>query len=262
MRLSEILQGMQGSAGEWRAQVPEDWAQGRSLFGGIQVAVALRAMRALVDARVPLRTLQVSFIAPLPPGELRVQCVVLRAGKSATQVEARMYDGAQLACLAVGIFGAARESVLAIDLPATAPDREAAALKPMPYLAGAMPAFLQHTDMRWARGSLPFMGGSDPRAQIWVRLKGETGCDECTVVALADTPPPLGLTLLKKPAPGSSMTWMLEFFRHDFPQGEGFWLLDAQLSAARDGYTSQTLTMYDPQLRPVALSRQSMVVFA
>src|SRR5262249_60793476 len=61
----------------------EDWMQGRSVFGGLQAAVALAAMRTLVpDA--PLRTLQMAFVAPVGARDLRARAATLRAGKSAT----------------------------------------------------------------------------------------------------------------------------------------------------------------------------------
>lgn len=259
MRFSQILAAMRGDAGRWTAQVPESWAQGRTIFGGLQAAIALRAMRALV-ADVPLRTLQVTFIAPVPPGPVGVEVRLLRAGKSASQVEARIYDGSQLACMAVAVFGAARESTVAVTPAPPAIARPADQIRPVPYVAGLLPVFLQHAEMRWARGSVPFSGGGDTRAQLWVRFPGDPVVDEGTVLGLADIIPPLGLGFLKKPTPGSSMTWTLDFIGHDF-SGDGAWLVDGELTAARDGYLSQTLTLWSPQMKPVALSRQSMVVF-
>jgi acyl-CoA thioesterase len=267
MRFTEILAGLTGDGAQWRAQVPDSWAQGRTVFGGLQAAIALRAMRSLVPdpAGAPVRTLQVVFIAPVPPGEVRVDTRLLRSGKSASQVEARIYDGDQLACLAVAIFGAPRSSVVAVGPAEVQPARPAAEVPAAPFLRGVMPDFLQHVESRWALGSLPFMGTRDTRLQMYTRLRDETAADECMVVALADIPPPLGLTFLKKPAPGSSMTWTLDFIGHDFggPRGGAdYWLLDGELIAARDGYLSQSFTVWNPQLKAVALSRQAMVVFA
>src|SRR3546814_13042012 len=74
-------------------------------------------MRGLVPASTPLRTLQATFISPVPGGPLRIVARVLRSGKSATHVEADLYDGGQIACRTLGIFGLPRESVLAIAPP-------------------------------------------------------------------------------------------------------------------------------------------------
>src|SRR3546814_13402137 len=74
-------------------------------------------MRGLVPASTPLRTLQATFISPVPGGPLRIVARVLRSGKSATHVEADLYDGGQIACRTLGIFGLPRESVLAVAPP-------------------------------------------------------------------------------------------------------------------------------------------------
>lgn len=261
MQFSQVLASVQGGDGQFRAEAPESWAQGRTLFGGLQAALAVRALRLALPQAAPLRTVQVVFVAPVPPGIVQMQTRLLRAGKSATQMEARILDGSgQLACLVIAIFGAARSSVVRVSpAPPRVPPPDG--VRPMPYIDGLMPAFLQHCEMRWAFGSPPFSGSRETRAQIYARLPGETTADECTVLALADFPPPLGLSFLKTPAPGSSMTWALDFIGQDF-SGEGSWLLDGELTSAADGYLSQGFTVWSPQMKPVALSRQAMVVFA
>ena len=41
-------------------------------------------------------------------------------------------------------------------------------------------------------------------------MHGEHESSEALIVALADFIPPLALSMLRTPAPGSSLTWMLE----------------------------------------------------
>ena len=262
MNFSEVLNSVSGGGGRWTAAVPDDWVNGRTVFGGLQVALVLRAMRALVPAQTPLRTLQVVFIAPVPPGKVEVEAKILRSGKSATHVEARIVAGAQTACLVVAIFGAPRSSIVAVAPPPARPDKSPAQSVAFPFMPGVTPDFLKYIETSWARGGAPFTGQSDPRVQMHSRLRGESAIDECSVVGMADIPPPLGLALLKKPAMGSSMTWTLEFLSHEFPQGEGWWFIDAELIAARDGYLTQSLMLYGPDGKAVALSRQAMVMFA
>lgn len=261
MRVSEILAAVRSEGGQWRVDVPDNWAQGRSLFGGLQVAIAAKAMRSLVPADLPLRSVQVTFVAPVPAGTVSVSAQILRTGKSVTQVEARILDAGATACLVTAVFGAARPSVVAVELPAPAALAPVESLRDAPFMQGVMPTFLQHVQMRWARGAAPFSGKGDPRAQIYMRLRDETMTDEGALIAIADIIPPLGLSYLKKMAPGSSMTWMLDFLHHDFQQGDAWWRVDAELSTARDGYSNQSLTLYDAAGRAVAMGRQSMVIF-
>jgi hypothetical protein len=64
------------------------------------------------------------------------------------------------------------------------------------------------------------------------------------------------------PTPGSPLTWMLELLRDRYDDlGLDDWRVDAELIAARDGYTNQSVMLWGPCGEPVALSRQSMVVF-
>src|SRR6478609_3119397 len=90
--LSVLLSRARTSQGTSTLDVPDDWLQGRTLFGGMQAVVGLAAMRSLApDA--PLRSLQVTFLAPVPGGLVTARAQVLRSGKSATHVEARIVDG-------------------------------------------------------------------------------------------------------------------------------------------------------------------------
>lgn len=244
------------------APIPEEWAQGRTLFGGLQAALALRAMRRLVPADVPLRTLQASFIAPVPPGVLRVEARVLRSGKSAIQVEARLLDGEQTACLLLGIFGRARESALHIQPPALPALPKPADARELPYLRGVMPVFTQYLEFRWLL-NLPYSGATQAHTQTWVRLRDEAPVGEAQLLALADSIPSPGLSLLRKPAIASSLTWTLELLREDYDTDpQAFWLMDAEVSAAGQGYLNQSATLWSPDGKAVALSRQSVVVFA
>ena len=86
MLLSEILATLVRDHAGWTGTVPDDWSQGRSIFGGLQAALVLRAMRALVPGHLPLRVMQTTFVAPVLTGTVHVRARVLRAGKNAIDV--------------------------------------------------------------------------------------------------------------------------------------------------------------------------------
>ncbi|MDR3417454.1 MAG: thioesterase family protein [Nevskia sp.] len=267
MLYSEVLASVTERDGAWSAAIPPSWSQGRTAFGGLQAALAVRAMRALVPAALPLRTLQVSFIAPVPPGTVRIEARVLRTGKSATQVEARILDAGQAACVALGIFGATRPSAIAIDPPPPQVARSAQQAQQVPFLPGMMPEFVRNVEQRWAEGGFPFSGAAQPRTRIYVRLRHEPfpgpGVEgEAQVIALADAIPSPALSLLSKPAMASSMTWTLELLTERYDAApDGYWLMDAEVTAGGDGYLGQSAVLWSPGGRAVALSRQSVVVF-
>jgi acyl-CoA thioesterase len=239
------------------ADVGDDWMQGRSVFGGLQAALALRAMRTLVP-EMPLRTLQVTFVAPVGAGDMRASAKILRAGKNATQVEARI-GGDDTLALAVAVFGTARDSIVRVGVPTAA---AAGAGTPVPFVQGLWPNFIQHFEMALVDGALPFAGARVDRVVYALSLRDSGLTREAHLLAFADLMPPVGLSWMPQPVPGSSVTWMLEIIDPDFAaQPLRGWRVDARLIAAHDGYTNQSTTIYAPNGKAVALSRQSMVVF-
>jgi acyl-CoA thioesterase len=238
--------------------VPDDWAQGRSIFGGLQAALVVRAMRTLVP-QLPLRTLQITFIAPVS-GRMRAAASVLRQGGSAIHVEATLFgsDDTRVA-IAVGVFGKARVSAVAV-MPSR-PDIETAQPIAVGYEEGVVPAFLQHFTATWLRGTPPFTGGTETRHVIEVGIDDVGLGSEAHAIALADYVPPLGLTMLRSQANGSTLTWMLEFTTERFAHPLAGWRVDTDLLVARDGYTNQAVRLWAPDGSLVALGHQSMVVF-
>lgn len=257
--LSTLLNQAQWSDSGLSIDVPDDWLQGRSLFGGLQIAIAVHAMRRLVPG-IPLRTVQATLIAPLS-GSLRVLPRVLRTGKNATHVEARFVDeheATQLVCIAV--FGAARASKVAVT-PAQ-PEVTSASPVTMPFIPGLTPAFTQHFDATLLRGGFPFSGSTSTEAIFSLGIRDVGPFTEAHLIALADYAPPIGLSHLTQPAPGSTLTWMLELLADDFQHLplSGF-RVDANMSAARDGYTSQSVMVWGPGRQPLAIGAQNMMVF-
>lgn len=261
MRFSDVLDSGVLLGGIWTAEVSQDWMQGRSVFGGLQGALALRAMRALVPKEVPLRVLQMVFVAPMDAGRIEIQPRVLRTGRNAIHAEARILLAGQVASIVLGVFGRSRESrVKVLPTPPASPCQRGSVIA---RSRGALlPDFAQHFSMRWLSGSEPFSGFPDRFAVIEVGLRDDARVLEEHVLAIADAPPPVAFSFLEKPAMGSSLAWKIEMlgvpFEHMALEG---WRLHVELHAAGDGYTDQSILVCGPTGDPVALSRQSMVIF-
>ncbi|MBE1158767.1 acyl-CoA thioesterase [Dyella acidiphila] len=260
MRFSEVLKSVRRDGDTWIAAISEDWLQGRSAFGGLQAALAVQVMRELLPGYVPLRSLQVSFIAPVPAGTVRIAASILRQGKNVIQLEARLLDGDATACMVIGIFGAPRESALRV-LPEQPAVEALATQHVLRYVPGLLPQFTQHFEARWLQGDIPFTGSKQTAQVVEVALKDDGVADEAQVIAFADFIPPVALSMLHQPAPGSSLTWMLELFADSRGLPLTGWRVDALLQAAQYGYTSQQVMLWGPHGEPLALSRQSMVIF-
>jgi acyl-CoA thioesterase len=245
---------------ELELAITEDWMQGRSAFGGLQAALAVRAMRMYVDAGVPLRTLQMTFVGPAA-GTLRARATVLRRGSNATTSRRVSGGDGSIVAVAIGVFGVARRSAAAL-MP-TRPAVEAKNPFEMSYVPGVMPAFVQHFTARWLRGGLLFTGSTDREQVMELGMHDEVAtASEAHVISFADFAPPLALSFLKAPANGSTLTWMLEFLGEGAQRfGLAGWRVDAVLEAARDGYTNQGLVVWAPDGTPIAFGRQTMLVF-
>ncbi len=261
MIFSEVLDSVRESADGFAADIGDDWLQGRTAFGGLQTALAIRALRQLVGNALPLRVVQTTFMAPVPGGVVQLQPKVLRIGKSATHAECRIVLDGQVLCLVIAVFGTEREST--IRIAPVCPQKPAAEQsKELRYMPGLTPAFTQHFSMRWAEGGFPFSGASEPRTSIHVAHRGAQLLDEGHVIALADTVPSPGLSMLKKLSMASSMTWTLELLDHDFDHAHDVhWRMDTEVTAAANGYMAQSASLWSPTGTLAALSRQSVVVF-
>lgn len=262
MQFSDVLSSLRADGDAFSVELDESWFQGRSPFGGLQAALAVAAMRQRIGDTLPLRVLQVSFIAPIPAGRLAIEVRLLRQGRSVTHVEARLRVGDDTACLVVGIFGKGRASSLRVESQYPEVPRAPEACTRLPFIEGVTPAFTRHIEFSWAAGGFPYSAAKKPRTQIYLRMAEGRPVGEAELIALADAIPSPGLSMLKTVAMASSLSWTLEFLTTDYdPDPAKHWLFTAEVSDGADGYLYQTGTLWSPDRRPVALSRQSVVVF-
>jgi acyl-CoA thioesterase len=263
VHIDQLLQSLQAvEPGLYTVEVGEDWAQGRTLFGGVQAMLAVRAMRLLVPDAPPLWSLQTTFVAPVPVGQVNIQVRVLRQGRAALQMEARLLDGEQTAAVMVAVFGAARASQLNIAPPPGKPLPEREPGPELPFIPGVVPNFTRHYVYHWLEGGIPFSGSKQPGTRIRLRQRDQGMLEEAHIVALADSIPPPALSLLAQPTPASTLSWSLEFVRQLPPlPSDQWWRMDAGIVAARDGYSSQDAHLYGPDGELVALARQVVAVF-
>jgi acyl-CoA thioesterase len=244
--------------------IPEGWTQGRANYGGLVAALLCARMEKLLGAPRVLRSATVSFVGPVATGPVTLTAELLREGKSVLQLEARMLQNGGVVAAMLASFGAPRTSALKVDAPPAPAFTPPADSLAMPFVAGLTPDFLQHFDLRWAHGDLPFM--NSPLAELggWMRLKEARGkLDYADLFLLIDAWPPALLPMVDGPAPGSSLTWTLEPVQ--LPAGKtasGWWQYLAKTDYARDGYGHCAAQVWDDAGNLVAISRQTVVVFA
>jgi len=264
--LGAVLGSLRRDAdGRFIVRVPGDWGQGRTTFGGFQVALAVRAMRAVMDADrdLPLRSLQATFVGPVPgDADVQLRSEQLRAGRAATQARCDLLHEGAVACAVVAVFGAARQSEIVREVPRPVLGLEPDALPEIPDVPGVTPVFARHFDFRWALGTPPYTGWREPRIGVFARLRDSDCTPEDALVVLADSTPPAGLSMLSRPAPASSLNWTLELLGD--PAGlprEAWALIGTEVQAGADGYLSQASTLWGPGGHAFSVSHQTVAIF-
>lgn len=249
--------------------IPPDWLQGRTSFGGLISTIAVQAMRDVAGgawpAEVKLRALQTSFIGPVAQGPVEVAVTLLREGKNVRQVQALVQQQGQTAALLLGVFGIDRQTVVPQKSPERPPvARSAEETPPRSAPPGVVPNFTQHMDMRFAEGAAPFTGQHSEISRIHLRMKGEPApIDlELLTVLLADVPPTPVISNFTQPTPASSVSWELELRPlAQPPAADGWWRVDTDVLASAGGYVNQVTRLWAPGGELAALGYQVVTVY-
>jgi acyl-CoA thioesterase len=264
LSFSNVLDSLRRDGNEWAADVPEDWLQGRSVFGGMQMALAVRAMRRVMTARpaLPLRSVQATFVGPLLGGKVGLRAEVLRTGRSTTHARCDLLHDGATACTVVAIFGAPRASTFTLEIPRPDVAVDPESLRDYPWIPGITPDFVKHIQMRWAEGTQPYTGHHEPRSMIFARLRDRDCPAEDALIALADSIPTPVLSMLHTRAPASSLNWMLELLGDPEQLDREQWsLIGTEVRAGTAGYLSQTSILWGAGGHAFSVSHQSVAIF-
>jgi acyl-CoA thioesterase len=248
---------------EHKVTAPASWSQGRTLYGGMSAALCYMAARHDVDAEIPLRSAMFCFVGPAG-GDLTGTSEVLRRGRSTVISEATLKTEQGIGTRAILAFGSARESRFN-QSSLSAPD----VLRPeaCPPLwgdrSGNGPHFAGNFDYHKAGGLRPMSGGEQGELLVWVRFKKAALSDPmASLLALADSLPPAAITMFTEGAPISTITWSMEFLQEEFDVADNWFLFQSIADHTVNGYSSQTMNLWDAKGRPVMMARQNVTIFA
>ncbi|MCQ3003571.1 thioesterase family protein [Pseudomonas syringae] len=263
MKFSELIDAVQRNP--LAVTIPAEWAQGRASFGGLMAALQYEAMRAKVPEGRPVRSLAITFVGPAEHGvPIAFEVEVLREGKAVSQLLGRATQNGQVMTLIQGSFGASRESVISVKADPAPTLKPLEACPQLPFVSGMMPEYLRFMELRWALGGLPFSNTPSPAIGGYARFRDieEGPSSEAHMLALVDAWPPALLPHLSKPAPGSSLTWTIEFVQPMPVLSTHDWCCyKAVIEHARDGYGHTAAMLWSPTGELIAISRQTVTVF-
>jgi acyl-CoA thioesterase len=256
---------LEGAGGTYVGEVRAEWTQGRAAFGGIVAGQLVRALELHVPSERSLRSALFDFVAPTAVGKVTIEASVLREGRALTHAQARLVQNGSVCALLTAAYGAPRPSPVQVagsSAPVIAPPEQLARL---PYIEGVLPRCTQHFDYRWGSGRIPFSGSDKGQIGGYVRHPSGGPVDAAGVLALIDGWPPALLALLKRPAPTSTVTWMVDILAPlpaSGSESDAFYRYEADTVAAAEGYGSCDARLWDPSGQLIAASRQFVVEFS
>lgn len=243
------------------AYIPESWMQGRTTYGGLTAALSFQGALGLVDD-IPIRSAQVAFVGPVG-GDVKIVPKLLRRGKNTAFVSVDIVGEAGIAAQSIFAFGARRESSLHFDdMPK--PDSRAPEEIESFFASGMpRPGFSQNFDMLLATGGRPISGSKEKSVGLWMRhVDPEAPQDATAILAIGDAPPPAAMSMLAVPSRISSMTWMAEFMTDEIStDANGWYFAQHTAQLAKDGYSSQSMRLWNRDGEPILVGRQTIAVF-
>jgi len=258
---AEIRGSMRAENEGYRVDIPANWRQGRTAYGGLTSALMLAGAAERFDDLPPLRSALINFVGPVTDSPL-LTANLERKGRNVTSVSAGAHIGDQAVGRAEFLFGAGRASKINVDFPApeAIPPDDAHPFTPE-AAHGMVPTFFHNFDTRLIAGARPMMG-EEGYIRTWSRHADPASRDGVEpLLCIGDVLPPAAMPLMRAFAPVSSMSWIFNLLT-DNPQTEdGWWHIESRLTAARGGYSSQVMRIWNTAGELVVEGMQSIAIF-
>lgn len=256
--------------GRYRARMDPSWWIIAGPNGGYVAAVLLRAVIAAVDdpVRRP-RSLTLHYLRPPAEGDVEVEVVVERSGRTVSNVSARMHQGGRTVVLALVALAADRDEVVAFDETQGLPTLDDGSPVPPPEEVPVQEVdpdrdvpMRRHYDLRWVLGDLPFRPGqAERRARTggWLRPAEPEPVDEVVLAAMTDAWMPPIFCRVDQPLAVPTIDLTIHFrARPVDPLAHCFVEFDSPV--ARDGYLVEHGRILGADGRLLVESRQLAVV--
>lgn len=263
MRFQDLLDSARRNGETVEYDVPDSWKQGRTLYGGVTTALNLHAARMLTGETRALRSAMVNFVGP-STGKASITATPLRSGRNVSSVRAHMTSEGGAANEAVFTFANHRDVASITIPPPCAPDVPSP-VKPGGFTPFSLPspAFYAHFEIMQAHSDGPF-ASSGPHAEIllWMRHKDDASrTGEASLMAIADCPPPAIMARMTTYPPLSSITWMVNLLQDNPVTQDGWWLLRSTALTAGNGFSTQSMQIWNTQGEMVVSGQQMIAIF-
>jgi hypothetical protein len=227
------------------------------MYGGASSYLAYRAVLSRFPDLPPLRAAQVGFVAPVLD-DIAIEVTMLRQGRSVSQVTTDLYSDGALAHRTLWLFGSARPAnaeIAAGHAGDFVPLDEAE-----PFPGHPDPAFFTH---RFEQRRAEAPGGTRIGTfRRWIRLAEREGMDATgELLAIADALPPGSARSMVRKGPVSSINWSMTLLGEAAPTRDGWWLVETASNYAGDGFSSETMRLWNADGVEVMHGLQSVAIF-
>ncbi len=257
---TQIIESLFESAPEYNIDLPANWLQGRTAFGGLTSALLIEALQHHYADLPPLRTMQVNFIGPAA-GPLTVTHKVLRRGKNNVTIEARLDSELGAGTYGYFTFGNGREMQQGMDYPLNLPDLQPQDAELMVPVSEEL-SFLYNFERRLVSGPAILSGSKNPDMLLWTRHVDPDARQGLGPLIVLGDAPPAALCALTDIQALSSMNWNVNMLSDDVSTDDGWWLVRSATHFIRDGYSSQLIQIWNSDGRRIMDSMQHQAVFA
>lgn len=252
--------------GRFDWDVPDGWQQGRGAWGGLVAGAVTRAVQQCEpDPNRTVRTLSLHLAAPLTVGRAAVWVEPRRVGSGMSTWGVTVGDSTGGPCAhAVLITGLPRAPELDVAEAgwgtALAPELPAWQRIPeTPTHGPGWPRFMRHLEFRVISG--PPLSGGAAESSGYVRFAGQAEWDAGQLLSVVDAWYPSALTVLDAVRPLATVTFAAHLLvsPSTVPAGEplGF---TSSMSAAHEGFTTESRRIWAPDGRLVVENHQAIVV--
>jgi len=254
-----LLASMSHKDGHFQVAPGEEWGQGRTLYGGITLALAAHAARLTFPDLPQMRAAQAAFTGPAS-GSLTIKPFKVAAGKSSAFIGVDIETEIGTALRATFCYGVSRQSVFSHSNLAI-PKVEKPEQCPTFFRSDFAPRFTGQFDGRLA-GRAGIISGSDtPDLLTWIRHRDtEVADSEAGLIALADALPPAAMMMFTEPSPVSTATWSMEFLTEHYTN-RSWHLMRTLAEHVGDGYSSQHMNVWSEDGRALMVARQLVTIY-
>ena len=257
MRLAALAARLEERDGRLALSGAEGWMQGRTMYGGASTYLAYRAVLSRFPELPPLRAAQVGFVAPVLD-DITIEVSMLRQGRSVSQVTTDLYSDGALAHRTLWLFGSARPANAEVAVGRA--DDFLPVEQAEPFPAHSDPGFFTH---RFEQRRAETRGGTRIGTfRRWIRLADRDGMDATDeLLAIADALPPGSARAMVRKGPVSSINWSMNLLGEAKATRDGWWLVETASNWATDGFSSETLRLWDADGIEVMRGLQSVAIF-